>query len=64
MQHLVDISWSCTPTNWSKLNSDGSFFPRLATTGVGVVIRDEQGVFQGGLSFPIYYGTVLLAYGL
>lgn len=50
------------PGKWrAKLKSDGAYLVRLGSASVGVVIRDDQGQFQGGVKMPIYHGSVLLA---
>ncbi|KAL4288301.1 hypothetical protein AHAS_Ahas19G0272500 [Arachis hypogaea] len=42
------ISWSCPPTNWIKLNSDGASCGNPGTASYGGLLRDEMGHWVAG----------------
>lgn len=49
---FIPVYWQAPPSNWYKVNTDGSFSsPDHA--GFGGVFRDTQGKFLGGFSFNV-----------
>ena len=45
--------WDCSLTNWFKLNFDGASKGNPGTTSCGVVIRNFNGDFVGGMAIPL-----------
>ncbi|XP_065634478.1 uncharacterized protein LOC136069648 [Quercus suber] len=48
-----DVRWSPPPTASYKINVDGAVFKTQKSAGVGVIIRDEQGLVVAALSQKI-----------
>ncbi|KAL0013454.1 hypothetical protein SO802_000523 [Lithocarpus litseifolius] len=44
------IGWIPPPRGWYKVNSDGAMFSKRRCSGIGVVIRDEQGRVVAAMS--------------
>ncbi|XP_035545131.1 receptor-like protein 7 [Juglans regia] len=51
------VKWHQPPQGWVKLNTDGSSFGNPGTSGVGGVIRDEDGRLLLAYSVPLGLGT-------
>ena len=47
------IAWHPPNASWYKINFDGAFFVKENCAGVGVVIRNEQGLVMASLSQKI-----------
>ena len=45
--------WDCPPENWFKINFDGASKGNLGKEGCGVVIRNSNGDYVGGMAIPI-----------
>ena len=49
----IAIAWHPPNASWYKINFDGAFFVKENCAGVGVVIRNEQGLVMASLSQKI-----------
>ncbi len=45
--------WDCRPTNWFKINFDGASKGNPGMAGCGVMIRNSNGDFVGGMAIPL-----------
>ena len=49
----ITAAWHPPDASWYKINFDGAFFVKENCAGVGVVIRNEQGLVMASLSQKI-----------
>nr|XP_023876693.1 uncharacterized protein LOC111989131 [Quercus suber] len=48
--HRLQIKWRPPPANVAKINFDGAVFSKENNSGIGVVVRNEQGLVLGSCS--------------
>ena len=48
--HHSQTKWLPTPVNLDKINFDGAVFSKENISGIGVVVRDENGLVLGSCS--------------